>query len=295
MPKKKTLNEFIEQIKLLHGDKYDYRLVDYTGKDNKVKIICSEHGIFEQSPHNHLKGHNCPSCAGRGKLNKDNVIKVFITKHNNKYDYSLTVYINEKTKIKIICPYHSVFEQTPNHHKQGDGCPKCGGSEKLTTEKFIERSKKIHYNKYDYSLVEYINSKSKVKLICPKHGVFKQSSDVHIINKSGCPICNESKGEKEIRLLLEDNNINFIQQKKFSDCKYKRRLPFDFYLTDYNTCIEFNGKQHYEPIKHFGGGDVFNEQQKKDKIKKEYCYDNNIPLIIIKYNENVLDKLEYLI
>ena len=87
------------------------------------------------------------------------------------------------------------------------------------------------------------------------------------------------------------NNIKFIQQHKFDDCKNIKPLPFDFYLPDYNTCIEFNGKQHYEPIKYFGGRVVYDKLIKRDKIKMEYCNKNNIPLLIIKYNDNILKRL----
>jgi hypothetical protein len=90
---------------------------------------------------------------------------------------------------------------------------------------------------------------------------------------------------------LELNNISFERQKKFDLCRYKNKLPFDFYLTELGICIEYNGIQHYEAIEHFGGENKLKQRKINDKIKKEYCVDNNIPLIIIKYNENVEDIL----
>lgn len=143
----------------------------------------------------------------------------------------------------------------------------------------------MHGDKYDYSLVKYKNAHTKVKIICPLHGEFKQTPNCHVIG-SGCPTCNESKGEKEIRTYLKENNIKFKQQKSFPDCKYKYPLRFDFYLPEYNCCIEFNGIQHYEPSEFFGGVDAFELNQIRDKIKKEYCDNNNIPLIIIRYDED---------
>jgi hypothetical protein len=88
-------------------------------------------------------------------------------------------------------------------------------------------------------------------------------------------------------MFLTTNNLKYIKQHRFYDCKDVRALPFDFYLPELNICIEFQGKQHYEPITYFGGLTTFNGQQKRDKIKMEYCFTNNIKLITIKYNDNI--------
>jgi hypothetical protein len=158
------------------------------------------------------------------------------------------------------------------------------------SEYIIHKFKEIHGSKYDYSLVNYTKKGNNVIIICQNHGKFEQSTANHK-SKRGCPICSESIGESEIRNLLTNNKIKFVKWKRFSDCKDKKPLPFDFYLLDYNTCIEFNGEQHYRPIEWFGGIDGFKKQEKRDKIKMEYCKNNNIPLIIIKYDENILKKL----
>ena len=112
--------------------------------------------------------------------------------HGDKYDYSLVKYINSRTKINIICPEHGLWLQQANAHLQGQGCLYCGKilqGGKFTTDKFIEKAKAIHGNKYDYSLVEYIDMHTKVKIICPKHGEFKQKPTSHIHQKSGCSKC----------------------------------------------------------------------------------------------------------
>jgi len=163
-------------------------------------------------------------------------------------------------------------------------------SKKLTTKEIVERAKNIHSNKYDYSLVNYKNNETKIKIICKEHGEFEQTPNSHL-NRSGCPICNESKGEREIKNLLNNNNILFETQKKFGKCKYKRILPFDFYLPKDNLCIEFDGEQHFKPIKHWGGQKDFKYRKKLDNIKNNFCKDNNIKLIRIKYNENIKEKL----
>ena len=292
MSKKITTEFFIDNAKLIHGDTYSYDNVAYKFSNQKVIITCSNHGNFEQEPNSHLKGKGCPQC-GKNRKFKTNFIYEATLKHNNKFNYSMVIFKKVDEKVIIICPLHGQFKQTPHSHLSGYGCPDCGGNVKLTTESFIAKVNKIHINKYDYSLVDYVNNSIKVKIICPEHGVFEQRPRDHY--KNACPICNESRGERETRNILTNKNINFISQYRFNDCKDKLPLPFDFYLPNHNICIEYQGIQHYKPIEHFGGKNALLEVQKRDKIKKEYCHNNNIPLIIIRYNENIKSKLSNLI
>ena len=117
----------------------------------------------------------------------------------------------------------------------------------------------------------------------------------HISSKSGCPDCNNSIGENEIEKILINNNIKYDKQKMFNDCKYKNLLRFDFYLEDYNICLEYDGIQHFKINEYYGGEKAFKEQKIKDSIKNEYCKNNNIELIRIRYNEKVNKKLEKII
>ena len=131
MPKKKTREEFIKETTEKHGDKYDYSKVDYVNNYTKICIICPEHGEFLQTPSNHLSGQGCPKCKAdktreRLILSKEGFIKKARLVHGNKYDYSKVEYVNNRTKVCIICPEHGEFWQTPNHHLSGCGCPKCG-------------------------------------------------------------------------------------------------------------------------------------------------------------------------
>ena len=128
----------------------------------KVKILCPIHGEFEQIPKSHMKGFGCAKCVGKYQLTTDRFIKFSNEKHNNKYDYSLVNYKDTRTKVKIICPIHGEFEQTPNNHLKGHSCPSCGGVKVPTTEDFIINANKLHTNKYDYSLVEYKNANTKI-------------------------------------------------------------------------------------------------------------------------------------
>jgi hypothetical protein len=187
--KKSTTEQFVEQAKEVHGDKYDYSKVDYINKKNKVCIICPEHGEFYQLPNNHLKGRGCPVCSGNKKLTTEQYIKKAKEVHGDKYDYSKVDYVNYRTKICIICPVHGEFYQRPDHHLKGKGCLECiNDKQRYTTEQFIEKSKEVHGDKYDYSKVKYVNNKTKVCIICPEHGEFYQQPDEHLIG-SGCPEC----------------------------------------------------------------------------------------------------------
>lgn len=196
-------------------------------------------------------------------------------------------------KVTIICSIHGIFHQTPNHHLNGKGCKSCGRLNnisviKSTTSKFIKKAIEVHKNLYTYENVEYVNSRTKVNITCKKHGTYECTPNNHLRGK-GCPICKFSKGELEILNWLTFNNISYIHQYKFTDCKNKRPLPFDFYLPEHNTCIEFDGKQHFK-IPERSKDKLKNEEEfvnikLRDKIKDEYCNDNNIHLLRIPYNE----------
>jgi hypothetical protein len=131
--RKLTTEEFITKAKQIHGDKYDYSLCKYTKSHNKIKIVCSVHGMFEQKPNNHLSGYGCNLCGNDTIKSKQRLsVDIFTEKarnvHDNKYDYSLVVYKNARSKVKILCPIHGVFEQTPTNHLSGRGCSKCSSS-----------------------------------------------------------------------------------------------------------------------------------------------------------------------
>jgi hypothetical protein len=290
---------FENKSKEIYKNKYDYSLVNYINSKKKVDIICPEHGVFKQTPGGHLVG-GCLKC-GQLKTSESNKLdsKKFINEvkviHKNKYNYSLVYYVKSNIKVKIICPEHGVFKQTPNNHNRGKGCLKCGleSSSKIranNTESFINKAKKIHGEKYNYSIVDYKRAKVKVEIICKKHGIYLQTPNNHL-NGKRCPSCVESNGERDVRNWLQSNGINFESQKKFDGCKYKLRLRFDFYLPKYNICIEYNGIQHYESVKYFGGEESLKLQKKRDNIKKDFCNESNIELLIIKYNQNVDDIL----
>ena len=239
--KKITNEDFIKKSKDIHGDEYDYSLVKYINMKTKVKIICPIHGVFEQTPNNHLRGDKCSLCNIKKKISFSSFVDRSLETHGDKYDYSLVKYINTKTKVKIICPIHGVFEQQPEKHMRGNGCPKCGGSFKLTLNKFIKKSKNIHGDKYDYSLVDYINTKTKVKIICLKHGVFEQIPNNHI-NGRGCEKCSKEKQQIERENNEYRYSLLFIEKAKI---KFKNKIKYyDDTYTNFNTDMLMSCEKH---------------------------------------------------
>ena len=173
----------------MHGDKYDYSKVDYKNNSTKICIVCPEHGEFWQYPNNHLSGNGCPKCTSNERKSTEKFIEDARKVHGDKYDYSKVDYKNNVTKVCIICPKHGEFLQTPLAHLNGSGCSDCAMEGRHgTTEQFIEKARKVHGDKYDYSKVEFKDSTTKVCIICPKHGEFWQSPNNHL-NGRGCQKC----------------------------------------------------------------------------------------------------------
>ena len=276
---------FIEKAIKIHNKKYDYSLVEYVNAKTKIKIICPEHGVFEQTPDNHLQGKGCKSCAGNKIYSTDEIIKKFNNIHDNKYKYDKLDYRGIFSKIIINCAEHGFFTQTAKAHIDGKGCPKCSGRN-LTNDEIKEILLKTHDNKYDYSESEFKRAKDKIKIKCNIHGEFLQVLDYHK-RGSGCPKCKNSKGEKIIREFLENKKIKFESQKTFNDCKNTKTnklLLFDFYLSDVNICIEYDGEQHFNPMR-FSKHNKLKDIQFRDNIKNYFCKENKIKLIRISYKD----------
>lgn len=295
-----STNEWIVEAKKVHGDKYDYSKVEYVKNSSKISIICKEHGEFLQTPANHIKGKNCPKCTGHfmdkdffinkaNQLYKDN-------SGNSLYDYSLVNYIDSSTHITIIChktdpitgEKHGSFSKTPNKHLGGQGCPTCGNEAiglklRLSNDDFLQ---KAFPEEYEY-LTEYVTAKKKIHIKCKKCDYkFWQEAFSHL-SGCGCPVCNESKLEKDVTKYLKEHNINHEKQKKFD---WLGRQSLDFYLPDYNIAIECQGIQHFEPKDFFGGDNGLEVILKRDNKKLNKCLSNNIEMIYVIDNEKFLDK-----
>jgi len=300
--RRKTNNEFIAESKTRHWPKeYGYGDTIYIDNKTKVEITCLTHGIFEQTADNHLRGKGCPKCANDAKRKtNDEFIADSNKVHGHKYGHGDLIYIADNKKVEITCLTHGNFFQTPNSHLRGKGCPKCGGKLLKTKDEFIADSNKVHGNKYGHGDVIYIDSNKKVEITCLTHGNFKQTPRSHLDGR-GCPKCNNSKGEQLVSNTLTKMNLQFKQQFKSPNCMNKRKMPFDFCVRINDVkgfLIEYQGKQHYEPVKwHKNMSDAevikkLNDTQYRDNMKRVYARKNNIPLLIISYKQkDIIDKL----
>ena len=211
------------------------------------------------------------------------------------YNFSKVEYVGTHSKVKVICDKGHEFQIRPNDLLSGFGCAKCSGNYRYSTEEWVLEAKKIKPH-YDFSKVEYINAKTKVKVICDKGHEF-EIRPANLLSGQGCPKCASSKGEDKIREILTRSGIVFSEQKKFGACKDTNPLPFDFYIESKNMLIEFDGEQHFNPT-YFGSTKGKTKEEvsnlanshlegikKRDAIKTQYCKDNNIKLIRIAYTE----------
>ena len=274
-----SAQQFIKAAKTIHGDKYIYDKVVYRATNTKVTIICPDHGEFLQNPYNHKTGEGCPKCAPNRKLNTREFIKKAIAIHGDKYRYDDVEYVRNDKKVIIICPIHGNFEQTPHAHtsKRVAGCPACGGTQKGNTKAFIEAAKKIHGNKYNYDKVEYKNNKTKVIIICKKHGEFKQSPKTHVHMATGCSRCtNKAEGK-----LADYLNKLFIVHRRF----WIERKEYDFFLPDFNLIIERDGEQHYKENNLFSRGDnnYLSKQHENDLFKTRLAKKKGYKIARIPY------------
>ena len=305
MARKLTTEIFTEKSIVIHGNTYDYSLVDYINSKSNVVIICRIHGEFAQRPQEHWNGSGCPKCgllkiSNKNSSNTTEFVEKSIVIHENTYDYSLVNYINARNKVVIICPIHGEFAQQPTHHLNGHGCEKCGNIKKGESKianlpGFKVRGVEVHGNRYDYSLVIYTKNHNKIKIKCNRCGcIFLQTPGNHL-QGIGCPKCNFSKGEKKIAEFLADNKIKFASQYRFKKSVVSV-YPYDFYLPELNIIIEYQGEQHYSFNKHFHRTQFnFIKRIHTDLTKKIYCRENGIEFIEIKYDENTTEKLMFLV
>ena len=285
--RKLTTKEFIERAIKVHGNKYDYSKVEYVNATKSIKIICKEHGEFIQLPFNHLQGKGCPICryinsSNKNKMTLEEFIERAIKVHGNKYDYSKVEYVNNRTKVCIICHEHGEFWQRPDDHIiKKHGCPKCSGNKKRTLESFINDANKKHNYFFNYNKSVYNGIHNKLIITCPIHGDFLQAPNDHLRGQ-GCPLCKQSKLENEIMLLLKENNIKYITQYRYDDSNLKYRL--DFYLPDYKIGIECQGEQHFKKVDFANKGEEWSEKlyinnMKNDLYKQKKCTEKKIKLI----------------
>ena len=267
-------SKFLERARDVHG--YKYRYIDIPEKityRDYIKIEIDNINYI-QRVNKHLDG-KCPE-KNTQKKTTEQFIEESKLIWGDRFDYSDSEYSGALKKIKIFDRYLGIFiNQLPTLHLSGHEV------KNITNDVFINLSKLVSDYKYSYDKCMYINKTSKVTLICTDHGEFRVLPFNHLSYGQVCKKCEATTFNKYIKKFLNFNNISFYQEHKFIDCNF----PFDFYLPKYRAVIEFDGIQHYEPVDRFGGLKAYESLKINDKIKNDYCEDNYIDLIRIRYDQ----------
>lgn len=278
--RRKTHDTFIEEMKDKHPNLEV--LSEYVNSRTKVHLKCRVcEKEFDARPSSLCFGNGCPHCAGVAHKSNNEYIEEMSYIHPDIV--VLGEYRSSKAKVQLKCIIcDNEWSATPNSSLEGRGCPYCAGLMKKTHNQFVKEMKSKHPQ--IEVLGTYENNKTKVKCKCMKCGQEFSSQPHSMLNAwRGCPRCSISIGEKSIRSWLIENNIEYIQEYSFSDCRDKRVLPFDFYLPNENIAIEFDGKQHFTKNDYWGGKDALKVLQRHDRIKNDYCSTHNIKLVRIPY------------
>jgi len=305
-----TKEKFIERANQKFNNKFSFDKMNYKDFNTKVIITCPIHGDFETTPLYFINTtYGCAECSvlGRAETSKvsfEEFVNKAKAKHNDRYTYHKDSYDGITSDTRITCPIHGDFMQEAyNHAVMGHGCAKCSGKHQYTTEEWVDRAISIRGHRYDYSKVKYIDKYTPVTIICAKHGEFKQNPDAHINRKANCPKCSASMPERIIINWLDENDIKYVYQYMFPSIDSK--LRYDFYLTELNILIEYDGSQHFNSISLYestfnpdahNGMTYLEYTKSNDKKKEEIARSLNVPLVRITYKDNdIIAKLKYLI
>lgn len=291
MSRKKTHEEYVAQVAEVNPNIEVIGV--YVNTHTKIKHKCKIDGCeWDVEPNSILSGYGCPMCANNKKTKTHEQYVREVEKINPDVEV-VGKYINKRTKVLHrckICGYE--WFANPSNILTGSKCPECDRLVRSKShEQYVEELYKVNPN--IEVLGAYISNKTKILVRCKIDGFeWEVRPDSILLFGTGCPQCKESHGEKMIDSYLKEHNINFDIQHTFDNCKNVFVLPFDFYLPDYNACIEYDGEQHFRPVEYFGGKQAFYKRIKRDKIKTDYCFNNNISLLRIRYNEDVIEKLD---
>ena len=280
-------------------------LSTYTNSHDNVDLYCKKHDLhFSTKAYTLVAGHTKCGCKLCG-------YELVSQKEHISFDIAKSQIEAEQPTFEV---YGEEFNKTWNYlcrckicnnewkgtlrHLKAHGCAQCSEKKKKTTEQFAENLAKISP---DIEIIgEYKARHTNVTCKCKVCGCEWNAQPGNLLVGWGCPKCRATRGERKIAAHLDALNIIYDREKSFEDCKNERVLPYDFYLPDKNVCIEYDGEQHYRPVKFGGKNDKDAEErfaatQKRDAIKTQYCKDKGIELIRIPYTEfdnveNILDK-----
>lgn len=296
---KLTTQDFINKSIQIHGNTYDYSKSIYINANTKITIICKKHGEFTQIPNNHYK-YNCKKCGNGNNIRNTELKKKckdeFIVKanlvHNNRYDYSKSIYKNAATKLIIICKIHGEFAHTPNNHLRNRNCPQCGNLSRSLTKmadynKYYKTFIEKYGDKYDYSKVIWKGASIKIIIICKIHGDFEMFPFLHRNGKE-CQKCTNQYSKKSIEWLKyieckTNNKINHAENIGEFDIP-NTRYKADGYCKNTNTIYEFLGDFWH------GNPDLYNKNDINPRIKKTYgellrnTIDKKEKIILLGYN-----------
>lgn len=290
--RRKTHEQYIQEVKNVNSN---IKIIGkYINTTTPILHKCKVDGYeWMALPSGILGGAGCPKCANNIKrTHEEYIAKLKVLNPNIEV---IEGYKNTNTSILHKCKIHNVeWKISPTNALKGHGCPICwrirnGKSIRKTHQEYVEELKTINTN--IEVIDEYIKINTPIKHRCKIDGYEWYTTPKSTIQGNGCPKCRQSHGERQIGQILDAHNIKYIAQKKFDDCYNIRALPFDFYLPEYNKCIEYDGEQHFKPKEFFGGEDSFQVRKKHDQIKNEYCKNNGISLLRIPYYKNVEEEL----
>lgn len=288
----KSHEQYVEEVRVLNP--HVEVVEEYVNALTPILHKCLIHNVeWKAYPTSILHGCGCYKCGiQRSSESSKKTHERYIEELYgvNKNIVPIEKYIDATTPILHRCLIDGYeWRAKPANILFGKGCPKCAGNAKKTHEEYVSEVFNIDPN---IEVVgQYSGANTPILHRCKKDGNVWNISPSDVLRGRGCPKCVASNGEKYIANWLNKHKIDYIEQKSFRDCLDKKSLPFDFYLPEYNVCIEYQGRQHYEPIDYFGGQKSFEIQQRHDKIKADYCNKNNIRLLCIPYDRDIEEEL----
>lgn len=248
-----TTDEFVRRSKLAHGEKYSYELSKCSGARQDVTIICPDHGEFTQNAMRHMSGKGCYRCGKSSqKITRAEFIRRGSARHDGRYSYSLSEYVNSKTEVEIICGKHGSFMQSPERHMAGAGCIRCHGRIMNGLDDFIRMAREVFGDRYDYSKSDYQASNKKLEISCAEHGPFMKKPSKHISGQ-GCPLCLWDRDRPAYIYILSSDGIVKIgvsakleqrldQLKK--DCPHQFSLDMVFTVENFRTACSVESAAH---------------------------------------------------
>lgn len=287
MTKHYSTASFIEKANTVHGGKYKYDKTEYRDSRSKLVINCPEHGDFYQVPASHLQGRGCKRCSYKAQTyTRDTYIKKAKQAHRcDKYSYGNVTYENKRHNIIITCKHHGNFEQRPDLHLIGHGCPQCGDDKsRLTIKDFIQRSKAAYgEDKYSYEKSKYKGINSKLTLTCKEHGDFLITPRNHLRGQ-GCRQCLTATTGYSRTYFQQtcDKNSKGIGALYLIQCFSKKEVFYKIGITSRDVVTRFGNKDKmpysFKVCSVIKGKaeDIYNLEKKLHRLQKEYRYEPNI-------------------